>query len=124
MKWILLVLALFLALIPSHSRAEDALDKVNQVRAERGLHPFKRAADLTIAARDCCRYRMAHHISFHTSNDFRFVPAGSSASAAGCACWPLGSGWGACCTYEDWREAGAWWSKGDDGRQYMHLFVR
>jgi hypothetical protein len=104
--------------------AEDALDEVNAVRAKRGLPKFVRDEGLSEAAAKCAEYRAARLISGHTSNDFSFVPTGSSASAAGCAAWPADLGWGACCTYENWKTAGAAWARGRDGRRYMHLFVR
>lgn len=105
-------------------RSHDALAEVNAVRAARGLPPYRRDAELTIAARLAARYRADYLIAGHTRNDFYFVPAGYHASAAGCAAWQRGDGWGSCCTYERWTYAGAAWCYGRDGRRYMHLFVR
>jgi hypothetical protein len=101
-----------------------ALAEVNAARAARGLRPFVEDAGLTAAAQGAAEFRAAKLIAGHTENDFAFVPAGCSASAAGCAAWEPGLGWGACCSYEQWTYAGAAWSLGRDGRRYMHLFVR
>ena len=103
---------------------KGALAEVNAARAARGLPPFVEDASLTAAAHGAARYRAANLMAGHTANDFAFVPSGSSASAAGCAAWEPGLGWGSCCTYERWTYAGAAWSLGSDGRRYMHLFVR
>jgi len=104
--------------------AEDALDEVNAVRVKRGLPRFERDEGLSKAAAKAADYRASRLIAGHTSNDFSFVPASSSASAAGCAAWSPSMGWGSCCTYENHKYAGAAWTKGRDGRRYMHLFVR
>lgn len=103
--------------------AGDALDEVNAARAQRGLKPFARDEGLTRAAQSAASHRAAHAIGGHTENDFAHLPSGCSADAAGCACWNVGDGWGACCTYEDWPYAGAAAVVGKDGRRYMHLFV-
>lgn len=102
----------------------DALQEVNAARARRGLAPFQRDALLSQAAAQAADFRAARHMAGHTSNDFAFVPRGASASAAGCAAWTPDWGWGSCCTYEQWRYAGAAWKMGSDGRRYMHLYVR
>lgn len=115
------VLLLFSSFAPA---ADDALGEVNAARAARGLRPFVRDAGLSQAAAGAADYRAARRITGHTSNDFSFVPAGSTARAAGCAAWQPGWGWGACCTYEPWTFAGAAVAIGPDGRRYMHLFVR
>ncbi len=60
----------------------------------------------------------------HTANDFAAVPAGTSATSAGCAAWDPGMGWGSCCTYDRYTYAGAAYALGGDGKRYMHLFVR
>ncbi|HEX5270890.1 MAG TPA: hypothetical protein VFW33_10400, partial [Gemmataceae bacterium] len=101
-----------------------ALAEVNAARAARGLRPFVEDPKLTAAAEGAAEFRAARLITGHTANDFAFVPSGSSASAAGCAAWEPGLGWGSCCTYEQWTYAGAAWRLGSDGRRYMHLFVR
>ncbi|MCE9547178.1 MAG: hypothetical protein K8T25_17020 [Planctomycetia bacterium] len=116
--------SLSLAVAAQAHAATNALDEVNAVRVKRGLPKFVPDEELSKAAAKCADYRAAHLIAGHTSNDFSFVPAGSSASAAGCAAWSPQDGWGACCTYENFKVAGAAWSQGRDGRRYMHLFVR
>jgi hypothetical protein len=102
----------------------DALDEVNAVRAARGLRPFARDDNLTRAAAGCAEFRAARLMAGHTSNDFAALPAGASARSAGCAAWEPGLGWGSCCTYENYTYAGASYAMGQDGRRYMHLFVR
>lgn len=115
---------ILLILASTATAATDALDEVNKVRARRGLPAFKRDKALSVAAGKAADYRAARRMEGHTSNDFQFVPKGSRARAAGCAAWGLRDGWGACCTFERWRFAGAAWAKGRDNRRYMHLFVR
>lgn len=104
--------------------AGDGLDEVNAKRAARGLRPFVRDEGLSQAARACAEFRAANGLSGHTSNDFAFVPAGTSASSAGCAAYPASYGWMSCCVYENYTSAGAAYVTGRDGRRYMHLFVR
>jgi hypothetical protein len=103
---------------------EDALAEVNAARAARGLKPFKKDADLTAGAINVADFRAARLIEGHTGNDFAGLPEDCTAAAAGCAAWEPSLGWGACCTYENYRYAGAAWAMGRDGRRYMHLFVR
>lgn len=102
----------------------DGLDEVNAKRAARGLRPFIRDENLTQAARACAQFRAAYGQFGHTSNDFAFVPAGTSASSAGCAAYPASYGWMSCCVFDNYTFAGAAWVAGRDGRRYMHLFVR
>jgi hypothetical protein len=102
----------------------DALDEVNATRAARGLRPYVRDDSLTAAAAGCAEFRAARLMEGHTSNDFAALPAGTSASASGCAAWPVELGWGSCCTYDGYTYAGASYAMGRDGRRYMHLFVR
>lgn len=102
----------------------DGLDEVNAKRAQRGLRPFVRDDSLTQAARACAGFRANNRLFGHTSNDFAFVPAGSSASSAGCAAYPASYGWMSCCVYDNYTYAGAAWVTGSDGKRYMHLFVR
>lgn len=107
--------------------ADEALAEVNAARAARGLPPFIEDPGLTAAAKAAADYRAQHLIAGHVGGpmgDFAFVPAGTSASAAGCAAWHPSWGWGACCTYDGYRYAGAAFAIGRDGRRYMHLFVR
>ena len=102
----------------------DALDEVNALRAARGLPAYEYDPDLTGGAWACASLRAQYLCSGHTANDFAALPAGSFASAAGCAAWSPEYGWGSCCTYENCRYAGAAWAWGRDGRRYMSIFVR
>lgn len=102
----------------------EALDEVNAARAARGLRPFLRDDNLTIGAASAAVFRAARGVAGHTQNDFAHLPPGCSADAAGCAAWPVGSGFGSCCMYENWTYAGAAFAIGADGQRYMHLFVR
>lgn len=102
----------------------DALDEVNAARAAKHLPPFVRDAGLTQGAAGAATYRAEHKIAGHTRNDFAFLPPYVKADAAGCAAWHPRDGWGACCTYDKYKYAGAAWCVGKDGRRYMHLFVR
>jgi hypothetical protein len=121
----LLFAALIFATMTGPSWAgEDALAEVNAARATRGLKPFIKDADLTTGAINVADFRAARLIAGHTSNDFAGLPAGCSATSAGCAAWEPSWGWGACCTYENHSFAGAAWAMGRDGRRYMQLFVR
>ena len=103
---------------------EDALDEVNATRAVRGLRPFIKDDDLTAGAIHVADFRAARLVQGHTRNDFAGLPEGCTARASGCAAWEPSWGWGACCTYENYRYAGAAWAMGRDGRRYMQLFVR
>lgn len=98
----------------------EALDEVNATRASRGLRPFLRDDQLTDAAKRLAAVRAQRRIAGHY-NDFFYGP---SASAAGCGALEPSWGWGTCCTYESWTYAGAAYAVGNDGRRYMHLFVR
>ena len=108
----------------SDTTAKDVLDEVNAARATRGLKPFILDEGLASAASACAKFRSERRIEGHTSNDFQYLPAGTTARAAGCAAWAVGTGWGSCCTYENYQYAGAAFVVGTDGRRYMHLFVR
>lgn len=99
------------------------LAEVNECRAKRGLRPFLFDKQLSQAAHACCKERAARGIEGHI-NDFSFLPAGAKCDAAGCGAWRPGTGWGTCCTYENFTYAGAAAYIGRDGRRYMHLFVR
>jgi hypothetical protein len=77
---------------------------------------------LTIAAMRAADHRAANRIAGH-ADDFSFLPAGTSADAAGCARWEQGWGFGSCCLYESYTYAGAAWTIGADSKVYCHLFV-
>jgi hypothetical protein len=109
---------------PADVLTGDGLDEVNAKRAARGLRPFVRDENLTQAARACAEFRAANGLFGHTSNDFSFVPAGTSATSAGCAAYPASYGWMSCCVYENYTYGGAAAVTGRDGKRYMHLFVR
>lgn len=100
------------------------MNKVNEARAARHLPPFVEDPKLTDAAMQAAHYRAYYLIKGHTRNDFKFLPPGANATAAGCAAWEPSGGWGACCTYDRYHYAGAGYEIGRDGRRYMHLFVR
>lgn len=109
---------------PALHGGTEALDEVNAARASRGLRPFLRDDQLTVGAASAASFRAARGMAGHTQNDFAHLPSGCSADAAGCAAWPVGSGFGSCCMYDDWTYAGAAYAIGSDGQRYMHLFVR
>jgi hypothetical protein len=102
----------------------DGLDEVNAQRAARGLRPLVRDDGLTQAAKACAAFRAERGMFGHTSNDFAFLPPGSTAASAGCAAYPASQGWMSCCVYENYTYAGAAYVTGRDGRRYMQLFVR
>lgn len=102
----------------------DALAEVNAKRAQRGLRPYLRDESLTVAAQNCAAERARRRLFGHTENDFRFLPFGARAAAAGCAAYPASYGWMSCAVYENHTYAGAAWVQGADGKRYMHLFVR
>jgi hypothetical protein len=102
----------------------DGLDEVNAKRALRGLRPFIRDENLVLAAEACAAYRANYLMFGHTNNDFGFLPFGVSCNATGCAAYDISYGWMSCCTYENYTYAGAFWVTGNDGRRYMHLYVR
>jgi len=111
----------------SFSESPDALDEVNQARAARGLPPYARDPNLTAAALAAARYRASVLLAGHVMSgrgDFQFLPAGTSAAAAGCAALEPSWGFQACAQFERWTYAGAAWVIGRDGRRYSHLFVR
>lgn len=105
-------------------RPNASLAEVNAARAKRGLPPFKEDMQLTKAAEAAAKYRADRLMAGHTRDDFAFLPEGVHADAAGCGALPDSWGWGTCCTYERFSFAGAGWSRGRDGKRYMHIFVR
>src|SRR5262249_25832096 len=109
---------------PPEKAGIAALAEVNALRARTGLPPYAYDEGLTRAAQAAADYRANYLIQGHTSNDFAFVPSASYASAAGGAAGRANRGWGSCCCYDHYRNAGAGWAMGGDGRRYMHLFVR
>ena len=116
--------AVFGLLVIASMGAADGLDEVNAARAQRGLRPFIYDEGLARAAAGAADFRAARLMEGHTSNDFAALPPGTTANSAGCGAWQPGTGWGTCCTYENYTYAGAAWTIGADGRRYMHLFVR
>jgi hypothetical protein len=127
--------ALTTPVYPSHSITEtattksrvtvdDALAEVNAARAARGLPPFAHDEGLAQAARACANLRAQYLVAGHTANDFAALPAGTTASAAGCGALEPSWGWRSCCTFDNYRYAGAAVVMGRDGRRFMHLFVR
>lgn len=105
--------------------SDDALDEVNAERAKRGLRPFINDPLLNKAAQAAARQRAARHIHGHLpESDFSYLPDGGRASSAGCGALEPSWGWGTCCTYDSYTYCGAAWVMGDDGRRYMHVFVR
>lgn len=110
--------------VPDHAKGERALAEVNAKRAARGLRPFAHDPALSEAAYRCASFRAAHRMFGHTANDFAFLPPGAAAASMGCAAYPDHYGWMTCCTYENYRSAGAAWVRGPDNLRYMHLVVR
>ena len=104
--------------------ATEALDEVNAKRATMGLRPFIRDDKLTEGAAKICVYLAAKLSANHTSNDFAFLPPGSSASAGGLGAGTPDWGWISCCYRENWKYAGAAWAWGRDGKRYNYIFVR
>lgn len=123
-----------LLLIPAWATADDGvqvvatpeqvLAEVNALRAQKGLPAYVLDPQLAQGATAAAIHRARGRIDGHTHNDFAFLPAGSRATAAGCAAWPPHMGWGSCCIYERATFAGAGFCLGPDGKRYMHLFVR
>lgn len=108
----------------AQSREWAALQEVNSARAAQGLRPYIYDHGLSQGAYRVAHVRATNFIAGHTSNDFAYLPRGSYASAAGSGALAPSWGWGTCCTYDNYRYAGASWVWGRDGRRYMQLFVR
>jgi hypothetical protein len=104
--------------------AVNALAEVNAARARRGLPAYLPDEGLEQAAQTCALLRAQYLLAGHTANDFAALPQGTAASAAGCGALEPSWGWGSCCTYDNYRYAGAAVVTGRDGRRFMHLFVR
>lgn len=102
--------------------AESAMERVNWQRAQQGLPPFMEDSGLTKAAMAAADFRAAHGMEGHSSNDFSFLPRGTSAPVAGCAAWHYGAGFGACDLYSNYKYAGCAWVQGRDGRVFCHAF--
>ena len=121
------------AFLPAAFAANDGLDELNAYRAQRGLKPFVRDENLSAAAGAAADYRATHLIQGHVNvnikgrqySDYDFLPAGTPrAHATGCAAAGDEWGWLSCCANENWTYAGAAWTRGRDGKRYMHLYVR
>lgn len=110
--------------VASASECREALDEVNADRAKHGLSKFQHDPLLSKAAYACAKARAVSHIYGHLPSDFDYLPPGAHATAAGCGALEPSWGWGTCCTHDSYTYAGAAWVMGDDGRRYMHLFVR
>ncbi len=109
--------------VAGSASAVDALSEVNAARAARGLAPYIHDEGLAQAARSAAEYRAARGIRGHTQNDFSHLPAGSSASAAGCGGLEAAFGWAACCTFDRYTYAGAATVYVGNIR-FNHIFVR
>jgi hypothetical protein len=122
-----IALSLYLLAALSCHGANPALDEVNAYRAKKGLRPFVEDPGLTAAAASAADYKAARHIFGHLmkgAGDFRFLPPGVHADAAGCAAYTPSHGWMSCCADDNYKYAGAAFAWGDDGKRYMNLFVR
>lgn len=108
----------------TEGESKDALKEVNDARVRLGLHPFQPDPFLNQAAYACAQQRAARGISGHLpESDFKYLPSGGNAAAAGCAALEPSWGWQSCCWKENYTYAGAAWvSRG--GLRYMHIFVR
>ena len=105
-------------------KSVESLDEVNAARAARGLKPYVRCELLTAAAHLAAMHRAERRIAGHSSNDFAFLPEGSNCTVSGCGALEPSWGWGSCCTYDSYTNAGAALVVGNDGLRYMHLYVR
>lgn len=107
----------------SFGQSFEALAEVNAERARKGLRPYIQDPNLTAGAMTVAKFRAAHRIAGHSSNDFAGLPAGTKAAAAGCGVEHPGFGFLACCMFDNYQFAGAAKSRGPDGRFYFQLFV-
>ena len=106
--------------------SEEALGEVNEARAKRGLRALILDPLLSRAAYSAAKLRASRGIHGHLpEGDFTCLPPGANADAAGCAALDSSWGWQSCC-WDDpqYTHAGAAWVMGNDGRRYMHIFVR
>lgn len=111
--------------LASRAGRGNALDEVNELRAQRGLRPYRHDPLLERAAKRCADVRAAALHFGHTRNDFAYAAeVGVQASATGCAAWVPEMGWGSCSIYDGYTYGGAAWTLGADGKRYMHLFLR
>lgn len=101
------LISLVAVLCVSCAARADELDEVNAKRTARGLPAFVRDPGLTRAAQSCAAFRAQSRLFGHTSNDFRFLPTGATAHAAGCAAYEASYGWMSCCVYDSATYAGA-----------------
>lgn len=103
---------------------DDALQQVNQARAQRGLRPYIFDGPLARAARACAEFRASRRIEGHTPNDFQFLPSDATATAAGSGALEPSWGFQTCAMFDGYTYAGAASVVGPDGKVYHQLFVR
>ncbi len=123
MRFAYVILALVAIAGPARAQV-DALDEVNAARVHRGLKPFIKDPNLTAGAISASRFRADRLMFGHTPSDFKFLPPGTTADAAGCAGNSPSWGFMACAMFESYTYAGAAKMIGRDGNLYCHLFVR
>lgn len=107
--------------------ASDPLAQVNARRAAAGLRPYVLDPGLQHAATACVQYRARLRIRGHViggMGDFQFVPAGTSASAAGADGAGATAEFATCAMYDGYTAAGAASAQDANGNWYHQLFVR
>lgn len=106
----------------------SGLDQVNARRAAAGLPLYRRCPDLEAAAEACVRYRARARIRGHVPDglgDFRFLPAGVNARAAGADWYGATAEFATCAMYDtEYTEAGCASAVDDSGNWYHQIFVR
>lgn len=105
----------------------DPLAQVNARRAARGLRPYIADPGLTEAATAAVQYRARLRIRGHVQGgmgDFRFLPAGVEARAAGADWYGATEEFATCAMTDNYTYAGAASAVGPDGQWYHQLFVR